>query len=451
MSANNPYAGLARSITSAAVANNSKYGSTGRSLIDTLRPFLDFVGGAYSAYQANPEGGMTAIPGAVAAVQGLATRKYLNDYQDQVQQEYQAQKAKWSQLGRVATDFSQGNPAFRSIDPETGQENYHFYGDWDDLNGVLGLFGNSQFAQGVNRAITGDVPQFGPASPAAQVENFSKTYLPQMSAAVDFANRDAISGDIRGSQGLSLTYPGSSLDNMKTGKSQTPKSFGNTIMQTGGPIQAGTKLTEREPIIDFNKVNPFTLPKDYPGNVVDVLKAGLDDAQTANAQSITQQDNLAKQKAAQRELDAKIKGGYFINYPPSPSGGGNSNPFTVPNSAQNYYAGQAEQIKAIMQAEGLWDKDTDAPIKEPSVKTEDPGWLGTGFAGTSKQDAAASVAKRNRYNELKNLYLNARGAAEGAPTASQGQQRIQQTRQAAEGSIQQKKDALRNRYAGKPN
>lgn len=56
---------------------------TGNKILDFARPVLDTLTGAYAAYQANPNGGGTLLPGLANAISGMSQRNYLGQLQQQ--------------------------------------------------------------------------------------------------------------------------------------------------------------------------------------------------------------------------------------------------------------------------------------------------------------------------------------------------------------------------------
>lgn len=378
----NPLYDVTKNLASVAAFQNAKSGPTGNGFFDALRPAIDLLGGAYSAYQGGGQG--TLIPGIMNMTQGMSSRNYMKQLQDAAQRDYIDKMNGQIQMGMMGQQASPGNHAFEGVD-NNGLPVPRWYGDMASFNAATGIVGNSQTADMYNTSINGGVPKIGPGVPAAQAQTFGQDWQKQVGAVSNFQNSlNQVPGAIKQGQQLSLTAPGSMGELMKSG-GKPPTSYTGSGAPLEGALQASVSATAKPQVF-----NPYFQPSTFDPNVTSVIDKGMGDSQEAGRQGETSKHNRATEGDANadnvredKRLKAQIEGDYYHNYPPT--GGQGGNPLNDIQDSQSILKTQYEAVTEQMKNEGLIDKDGN-PVQEGGFLT----------VGAKQKNAT-------RYNELRTI------------------------------------------------
>lgn len=282
---------------SAAAINNSQYGQTGNKILDFARPVIDFMGGAYNAYQSNPTGGGTAIPGLVGMTEGMSRRNYMN----QLQQQYLAEQQRLKQ-----TDANNA----QIWNARTGQT---ITGPFDTTfaNNSAGDIRKSNAVPSINNMLGGEalnLNQYGDYS-----DSMLNNYTAQQAGATNFLNRSTGLDAVQGGQGQSLLHK--ALMNMGNNPTQ-PQA---PSLEGGAPtLSAGANFSRPAQQIDTG-MSPFLLPTDVPTQIAGMQQAGLEDAQKKGVLDETTRSNMAEEKQERDIYNATVKNqGGYARYAPAP-------------------------------------------------------------------------------------------------------------------------------------
>lgn len=337
-------------------------------------PVMDFLGGAYQAYSANPQAGGTALAGASnAATKGMARG----------QARRQALASAWKDYAG-ATDASIFNKALTGLD-STG------YGGVIDANQAQGIQRVNQNPN-MNKFLKGEalqVDDYGYLDPQIAIE-----YAKQQAAATNFANQKSGLNAIDGGQQASLAAQ--ALDQLNMLKAPTdPRQPMLAEDPNNAALQAG--VAKQTPTItpDFANLSPFAMPSDVPNNIAEQQQAGLEDVQKQAALAEAKRKAMATEALDKRELDLKQQGNYYKNYPPS---GGSGRAM----SATEYTAALAKQL-------GLSPSQTLQVLNDPSnFDYEGVSGRGAGInqnMGQVGQEARSGLSSKassllNQYRQL---------------------------------------------------
>lgn len=281
------FSDLMGQLSTSAAINNSKFGDTGNKLLDFARPAVDFLTGAYGAYQSGRDGG-TAVAGLGNVVEGMSRRNYMDLLSDQ-------QRA----------------------------------------NRDLQFKKNEQTIQGINSSLDPNNQQlgFGDLADPSVALKLAQDRLGQTGKATNFLYRNQSLDAIQGGQNQSVSgvQPQGQPTQQQPQTYQTPSGIisdpvGLDLPQH--PTLSGNVEAVSSPLrVDGN---PFFAPTDVPGNYADLVKSGLTDANnqaknvlTGQRQFETGRHNQAiedhqrnQDNRLDRQLDAQIQGNYFKKYPP---------------------------------------------------------------------------------------------------------------------------------------
>lgn len=345
MAAGNPIADLMRMQAQSAALQQAGSFGTGHGFLDTIRPIVDFLAGAQQSYASGSNSG-NAIAGLGGMVQGMSKRNYLNQLQEQ-------QKKAFA---------------------------YQQYLDTQAANK------RSNTIKGINNLAQGQPLDFDPNSDVDTVAGILPDYLRQLGAVTNFYNRDSAVDGVTTGQDASrfgsvlnpaavqaLNGAGGSVG-PPAAESLAPMNLPPTMDEAmsmdpnAQQFTAGASYKAPPSPPAFAAANPFTLPTDSPAVYSQNVGRGLEDIQSKATLDETARKNTndytlgqgelgvrqGQLSLDQKELQAKIAGNYFKNYPPAGPGprAPNAVDFARQLISQGYSPEQAAQMAGLSSSTG---------------------------------------------------------------------------------------------------
>lgn len=408
MSTNNPLGSLFNNLFGTTAAyNNAQYGKTGNAGIDFLRPGLDFMMGAYKAYQANPDGGGTAIAGLGNMVDGLGRRNFLNQQQQQAQAALQYQQMINAQKAADNRQYAQGSTGL----------NVSGFGDLPSAE-ILNQIRQSNQVGNNNKFLQGQPLQ--QADHGALDAGLMQDYMKRFG---DIASANITQGQLGqySSQGQNRSFGDVLPPSVTGGQALPPGAPALEPDPVTGAINGG--ISETGPYVNpMFQSNPYGIGVPNIGNLLTAQDQGLTAAQDAetNARGVTQLKETQRHNKASEGIDRINANAHMISAQHSGSGS-SSNPYTALNGQQNYLDGQLKAIEQEMLRNGFIDKKTGQlkPVQQPGND-----WFGN-------PPSQGAVAKFNQYQQLAGARQRLLGSITPMPTAGQGIQNIKTTGQNA--------------------
>lgn len=145
-------------------------------------------------------------------------------------------------------------------------------------------------------------------------------------------------------------------------------------------------------------VSPYQVGIVDPKLMLDATGMGLKDTQELGGQTETKRSHQANEKIDQQRADASTTSAQADmirakKYQPG-GGGGSQNPYTIPNSQQNFIQGQIDALDKELKTLGY--VGTDGKIKDVPQDSQ-PGWFGMGgHTRTPKEQRAAALIQQRQ-------------------------------------------------------
>lgn len=346
---------------------------------------LGYMGDFMKAVNATPQG----QPGIIAGLGALADRYNVRSYNKAMANQLAAEQLRQQQAqnrkraDRIGLGKKLGLPEGYTGEEDipdattlSNLQNMNWQNSPDGLSTLL-KDGSVGTVQG------GAVPQYVVEGALKQSQDVNKSQQMMKNMAVFLANNLAKPQGMGVSPDGVITDDTGSLDLSDQPKAQTLKAGLANMIPPPGMVAPGQAY--QYPVIDY-------------AEGFDLRKNEQDNANTQFSNNTTRTHYTNQDRVADAELKLKDEGNYFVNYPPSPSGGGGRSPFTDLNGAQQYMNSQLGAVEAQMKAEGFLDEK--GKLKAPGIVKPHHYELPGGLGGVQWGKNAGNAAQVERFNQL---------------------------------------------------